>query len=395
MNGPGAHTVETNAALFIKSNNGVLSRPATAIALFAHQSWASSGGVGRRTGVRGGGPLTTLAIPDLCVSDGTHPPRLWEIVWLNTPADRHLGDPLQAFPWLSATKTSKKGEVIHENQDNRLQALWGAPRRMRLVWEENADRRPCMVTGVVDDVVCTGFRTVSYGANYGVWQHPLSPYYEVKSDWLPFHAQTGRLGYRDWVALVAGGGGHRAATCVLQAKERLEDLPRSWHDGSRLFAGGYAMSQAKAESFTSATMPLHTVDRVVRREIERVAAMMVAASAIVSKALWGACKGARVSPVEPCDHLWADTEQEFHNTLRGDLRHASTEWLGTLQKASNIFDEFVEIGDDIARARQVVEAKKWLTLTLQGYGPAGRSLFKTLALPEVESKKSKVKKEKV
>lgn len=388
MNSPGEKTTKENACLFVKNNDGVLSRPAAAIALFALQSWATSGGRGRRTGVRGGGPLTTLAIPD-----GDRPTTLWETIWLNTPADRRLSDPLQAFPWLSATKTSTKGETIHENEANRLQALWGAPRRIRLVWEQNTARM-CTITGALDEVVCTGFRTISYGANYGVWRHPLSPYYYDKKDseWRSIHAQTGRLGYRDWVALVAGGEGRRAALCVLQAKERLEDLGRPWRDGSRLFAAGYAMSQDKAEAFVSATMPLHTVDRGIRLEIERVAAMLIAASAVVSKALWGACKRARVAPSEPCNLLWTNTEQAFHETLDGDLGRAGETWLVVLlREATAVFDAYVQVGEDIARAQQVVEARKWLVLALRGYGPEGKRLFATLALPQVETKKARKK----
>jgi CRISPR system Cascade subunit CasA len=172
IDGTGENTEKLNKDLFTKRRPGaVLSRPAAAIAAYALQQWASKGGPGQRVGLRGGGPLVTLALPD-----GGRPARLWEVLWLNTPSDRRLADPARAFPWLAPCLTSKRHETLHETDADRLQAFFGTPRRMRLVWAENIDRRPCMLTGVVDDVVCTGFIRVQHGVNYGVWRHPLTPY---------------------------------------------------------------------------------------------------------------------------------------------------------------------------------------------------------------------------
>ena len=104
---PGANTRRNNTALLVKSGRVVrLSRPAAAIALFTLQCYAPSGGRGNLTSVRGGGPLTTLALP------GIEPCPLWHLVWANAPSPR--GNPLptsdlsRVFPWLAATRTSDR-----------------------------------------------------------------------------------------------------------------------------------------------------------------------------------------------------------------------------------------------------------------------------------------------
>ncbi len=94
------------------------------------------------------------------------------------------------------------------------------PRRIRLVFETNETHRPCDLTGEVDDIVVTGFVTEPWGVNYGVFSHPLTPYYKIKSDTLPVHAPEGRVGYRQWLGLVyasadgipAPGVGYRRST---------------------------------------------------------------------------------------------------------------------------------------------------------------------------------------
>jgi CRISPR system Cascade subunit CasA len=71
---PGANTIQRNTDHFIK-RSGVekLCSSCTAAALFTLQTNAPSGGQGHRTGLRGGGPLTTLILGDV----------LWQTAWLN------------------------------------------------------------------------------------------------------------------------------------------------------------------------------------------------------------------------------------------------------------------------------------------------------------------------
>jgi CRISPR system Cascade subunit CasA len=76
---PGASTTHNNTDLLVhRSRYTTLGRAAAAIALFTFQSWAPAGGAGNRTGLRGGGPLTTLVLPRSEAS-------IWHILWANVP----------------------------------------------------------------------------------------------------------------------------------------------------------------------------------------------------------------------------------------------------------------------------------------------------------------------
>ncbi len=83
---PGENTIKRNTDLMVRRGRvGVLSRAAAAMALFTLQSYAPSGGAGNRTSLRGGGPLTTLAIPPPL--PGEPEPLLWHMLWANVPAE--------------------------------------------------------------------------------------------------------------------------------------------------------------------------------------------------------------------------------------------------------------------------------------------------------------------
>ena len=85
---PGENTAKDNTDLFVK-RGGIeqLCPHCAATALFTLQLNAPSGGAGHRTGLRGGGPLTTL----LLAPEGSS---LWQHLWLNVmERDRFAGEP--------------------------------------------------------------------------------------------------------------------------------------------------------------------------------------------------------------------------------------------------------------------------------------------------------------
>jgi CRISPR system Cascade subunit CasA len=169
-----------------------------------------------------------------------------------------------------------------------LQAFFGMPRRIRLVFKKNAEQLPCDLTGTVDETVCMGFVTEPRGVNYGVWRHPSSPYYKPKAssdEVSPVHAPEGRLGYRQWLGFVFDDDGKFPAKTIKIATSRLRNLKQPWRSSSRLFAGGYAMDNMKALAFAEAEMPLHDLDSDVEKEIQRLARLMVDGSSQVAKIL--------------------------------------------------------------------------------------------------------------
>lgn len=134
---PGAQTTKFNKDHFIK--RGVTNSfcpHCAALALFSLQLNAPAGGKGYRTGLRGGGPLTTLI--ELQEYEGERLTPLWRKLWLNVLPQDAADMPLPAaydesvFPWLAPTRTSEQASAITTpEQVDKLQAYWGMPRRIR------------------------------------------------------------------------------------------------------------------------------------------------------------------------------------------------------------------------------------------------------------------------
>jgi CRISPR system Cascade subunit CasA len=404
---PGANTIELNADLFIKRGRArILSRASAAMAIYTLQQFAPSGGVGYRTSLRRGGPLVTLALPDGGKITRT---TLWQRLWLNTPADLRL-DPSaksRAFPWLTPTRASENGETVHEADAHKLQAFFGMPRRIRLVFTENIEKRPCDLTGIVDEGLCTGLARTNYGIHYGTWRHPDTPYRKAKAN-SPGKAvptPAGRLGYRDWLGFAYQSEEIRAANSILNAKHRLCDLGPPWRDNSRLLAGGFAIvpGQAKALAFAEAKMPLHRLDPELAQDIENFARLMVNAASEAVKILGKSLRLALFGPKSevktdqtildgPRERFWEITEDDFHQMLdtaltsladdpQGDEQEKLAQaWRQSLERAAlSIFDDTAPV-DSLGELdpENVVEGRKLLVLSLKGYGKPGADFFKAL-----------------
>lgn len=407
---PGANTEKNNADLFVKRGQvGVLARSSAAIVLFALQAFAPSGGAGHRTSLRGGGPLSTLALPD--AEDRAHA-TLWHRLWLNVislyDAFEHgdpLDEPAKAFPWLGDTRVSDKSGVTTSGEDvHPVQCFWGMPRRIALVFEANVDRLACDLTGEVDDVVVRSYRTRPYGVNYVAVSHPLTPYYRLKPDaaeWLPVHPQPGGIAYRHWLGLVLEPktGLRRPARCVTAARERLRG-------GARLSVLGYDMDNMKARGFVEAEMPLLNASTAPKRtELDTLAERMVDGAAEVVGLLLSQIKAANGSEASGLDLIretfFKDTETAFFGQLKTGLEAIETAaedeehpdllpglgkaWLErTLAPvALRTFDRHVKpeaaamIGD-LKAIKRVVDARGILAAGLKGYGPSGRSIIKAV-----------------
>lgn len=112
---PGAQTTKFNKDHFVK--RGVTERfcpHCAALALFSLQLNAPAGGKGYRTGLRGGGPLTTLV--ELQEYQGERQTPLWRKLWLNVmpqdTADLPLPDQCDAtvFPVACRDADQRAGE---------------------------------------------------------------------------------------------------------------------------------------------------------------------------------------------------------------------------------------------------------------------------------------------
>ena len=422
IDAPGGQTRKNNADHFVKRDAATtMGRAAAAMALFTLQTFAPEGGRGNLVGLRGGGPLTTLAMPPRA---GGLP--LWHLLWTNVP----YGEAATAatmekiFPWLTPTRTSENDRLCTPHDAHHLQAFWGMPRRIRLTFENNADGVPCDLIGTTDPVVVRGWYQRTYGVKYANWAHPLSPYSRQKptdTEWIPVHPQPGGIGYRHWAGLlfedVNDAPKRRAALAIQRFRTRRLRLVANAVDRPRwrLFAAGYDMKNMKARGFVESEMPIlepadpGDIAEFIDMLRQMIGAATEAASLLgrsVRRALFS--DGAKV----PLDagflnairaRFWDETEMSFLDRVqdaavadfnRDALRRA---WLGTLARtAKDLFAEAAPMDASGADRRpdRIAAAAKGLSRALSGYGKDGDALFRALGLPAPDSaatKKAKAK----
>ena len=387
----GGNTAKNNADLMVKRGRyAALPAPLAAMALFTLQSQAPSGGAGNRTSMRGGGPLITLVEP----SDEAASP-LWDMVWTNVPdgealPSSRLGD---ALPWMRKTRTSEKGTTPVQPPDEKglalAEAFFGMPRRLRLDFAED------------DAGLVIGVRQRPFGTNYGLWRHPLSPYYQQKagSELLPVHPKPGIGSYRNWagIAFQERDGLRHVADVVAVWKRRLSGAKASLH------IGGWAMDNMKPRDFLWSRQPLYLLDS----EGERAAVALVqAANAFALALLAGAMQtltGAAnmdASTVETArEAFFADTQSDFEAMLSRLSNHeplatVAPDWVATLRRvALGLYDARAVPGLADRRVKDVqdiIEARGRLLAAFSGWGPkTGQAAYKALGLtlPKKRAKK--------
>jgi CRISPR system Cascade subunit CasA len=215
IDAPGKNAEKKNTDLFVKrSESRGLCPTYAAAALVTLQTYASGGGKGYRTSMRGAGPLTTLPLPrrNMATADGSRMvTTLWDMVWASVPEQSGLGDiPSQdtdprwahVFPWLSPTRTSENDRGTLPEHGHPLQQFFGMPRRLRLDFSAIA-QDTCAFNGPVGNMLARSFRRKPYGVMYEGWVHSLSPHYKAdNAGLLPFHPQPGGATYHDWLSWV-------------------------------------------------------------------------------------------------------------------------------------------------------------------------------------------------
>lgn len=403
IDAPGGNTLKLNTDHFIKRGQvNALSPAMAAMALFTLQINAPSGGQGHRTGLRGGGPLTTLVVSsDASLS-------LFRRLWLNVvPTDSDLPPPLKydasIFPWLSPTRTSKeKGTEVylHDEDVHPLQQYWAMPRRIRL---ELGEAGRCELTQEQAEVTVASYRTKNYGANYGgTWAHPLTPYrFDPKKPELEHFSskgQPGGIGYRQWHQFLFedSGEGHLPAKVVARMAKNQELLEEELdlEDQLSVWVFGFDMDNMKARSWHEARMPFlaMSADRVPLF-VQEVDGQVEVANEY-RKALRRACKNAWLGDGDSNGDLgfideqfWTATEQDFYSMidqLKNDIEIGEQKlnaqncqhWLRSLkQRALSLFDALVlsdaSQTEHIARklkARRSLERIKLKNAYLQKHG---------------------------
>ncbi|ASL40496.1 MULTISPECIES: type I-E CRISPR-associated protein Cse1/CasA [Acetobacter] len=419
IDAPGESTVKRNADLFVhRGQIEYLGRAAAAMALFTLQSWAPSGGAGNMTGLRGGGPLTTLVLPSEDAS-------LWEIIWANVPAGKPVTveDMEKVFPWMAPTVISGKAGMDVRAKENvhPLQCWWGMPRRIRLDFGKS-NGKVCNLTGMSDDILVSGWRQRPYGPKYAGWIgmpygagcaiHPLTPRYRQKkgTEWLAVHPQPGGIGYRHWAGVVVESADQNRlpASCVANWRNERADevglLPNA-----RLLAAGFDMDNMKARSFVESEMPLPgSQNPDQQKNIDSLALQCVGAATQIADILRGSVREALfgkgtvsvdvtlLSNVR--ERFWAETEVSFFALLQ-DAAGVDSEdialrksWLQTLARvALQEFDATVILEPDmgITEAQRSALARRRLGAAVSGRGKEGEKIRDNLGIPAPVKKKQK------
>ena len=398
---PGGNTEKNNADLFIKRGQATRQCPhCLGTALYCMQINAPSGGVGHRTSLRGGGPLSTIILANT----------LWETVWANVLPKRDFealaGDPQKTkpqdiFPWLAPCRTSeaKTGQATLPQDTNPLQMYWATPRRIRII-DQEPEQGVCEICGRMSQHLTSAYQTKNYGVNYeGAWQHPLTPYTRDKKG-MPIarHPQPGGMVYRHWLGLVItdAEGNTRPAKVVQhflnQRRFRILQKAQGSHS-PRLWCFGFDMDNMKARCWYESTMPLVDIDSQHMPLLEKNISRLVRAADLAVwllrtnlKKAWYKRPGDAKGDFSIIDQrFWQETESSFYEALEQaiqlveesrDTEDLRREWLRLLRnKALEIFDSLSQTGHfEAVEPRRVALARLDLGKALNATSKIGKIL---------------------
>lgn len=401
---PTGKTIKDNTDLFVKRGYiEVLCERCTAAALLCLQVNAPSGGQGNRTGIRGGGPLTTLVLAET----------LWQTCWLSVLEKGHFDGLGKAglcqlsdtFPWLSPTRTSEGGATTTTEDAHPAQMYWAMPRRIHLIAEASCGS--CSICGSESNTTYRKYLAKNLGVNYaGPWKHPLSPHFIAPDGSpTPIHPQPGGIGYRHWLGLVLSATGEKGRREPAAIVARfLSPAPADL----RLWAFGYDMDNMKARSWHDSTMPLLSCPDETRESFEgHVGALIRGADLAASEtrqrlrdAIFGAGAEVRGDMGFVAERFWQDTEPVFFAVLSRlraaliaglDVTDILTAWHASVAGAAErIFDD-----NSQSAAFDVVDPKRvavaWHRLRSSLYG---KKMRETIGLPPSSPKSPSTKKRK-
>jgi len=365
----GGNTAKNNADLMVRrARYDSLGLPLAAMALYAFQAHAPSGGAGNRTSMRGGGPMVTVVDP----GQG-----LWPLVWANVPDGRPA--PPDALPWMRPTVTSENGAMVWPEQAHPAEAFFGMPRRLRLVVD--GDR----VTGVVQR---------PYGTNYAGWAHPLTPYYRQKPDTerLPVHPRAGHFGYRNWLGIVA-----EAEKDGLREQAEVVRLRQGRRLTGDLIVAGWAMDNMKPRDFILSRAPLLNLSDDRAEQLRGMVAAADQIAVLLRSALTPVlAEGETREAVR--EEFYLRTQSTFEalaGRLAADVPEALAQiWLSKMRTVAlrELFEKRALPGldqRDIERQREIISAHSYLRATLAGLTKAGVKSWIALGLDPPTPQKKK------
>lgn len=394
IDAPGGKTIKDNLDHFVKAGQVErLCSSCAATALFTLQTNAPAGGVGHRVGLRGGGPLTTLVMPEQAES-------LWQKLWCNVLSRDFSGSQgsespqgARLFPWMGSTRLSDKSgsDTLPEDMAP-LHPYWGMPRRIRLEFEvedstDDIGSACCSLCERSDHRLVSRFRTKNYGINYdGPWLHPLTPYrLDLKHQKPPLSlkGQPNGLGYRHWLGLCwqdDDNGDCAARVVQIFNEERIHLLGEDTF--ARLWCFGYDMDNMKARCWYDSRLPLFQLTPETREAFLTQVASLLNPARDLLPLLRGQVKAAWFTRVKEVRGDWGRLElsfwQQTETAFYGHLwqladspeyqlpPQVAADWYLLLKRtALALFDQWVlqgEVAD--LKMKQVIRARIQLTTKL-------------------------------
>ncbi|MBP9008710.1 MAG: type I-E CRISPR-associated protein Cse1/CasA [Methanospirillum sp.] len=377
---PGENTVKKNTDFFVKRDTvKQMCASCAAMALFTLQVNGPGGGAGHKTGLRGGGPLTSVILGKT----------LWETVWLNIiPSIKFYGDVIpkekkgmdMIFPWFGKIRLSDNKEKTGVIDVNPLQMFWGMGRRILLDFEDKPVGA-CDVCGLASSATVLTYHTKPYGVDYDeTWDnHTLTPYYQDKDVYRPIHLQPGGITYRNFMGLIIPDSSRniKVSRSVTNFQNNIIRLKRKSFEKVRLWSFGYDMDNAKARCWYESRMPIYLVDDEKKRELfENIVSNLVFTAEYVLQSLAGSIKDAisghgskGKEPVDLRSRFWNETEELFYATLDrlfvslGDVEQIDQikrEWFRMLIRHSvEFFDHYNQVSliSDLNDPKRVVDAR--------------------------------------
>lgn len=358
---PGESALKKNTDHFVKRGNiNFLCSACSAAAIFTLQTNSPAGGVGYRTSLRGGGPLTTILLGNT----------LWKSLWVNVlrkdqfnslSGNPTLIEKADIFPWMGKLRTSEAvtGKETLAGNIHPLQMYWAVPRR---IWLEGIEKEvKCDICNNLTKKGYSEFKVKNYGINYKPpWKHPLSPYYYAKeNERLPLHPKENMSAYRHWLGLAVANNNPKHKVDIAEVVNIFQNQRYEEGQQYELWSFGYEMDNAKACSWQESKFPLVKVKPEIKSEYELKINALIHSSENISYNLIKALKAAwfkrpgdvKNNPSFAENLYWQKTEPIFYQIM-GQIKQALEEakdtlnildyWLKSISSESlKIFDEFV------------------------------------------------------
>ncbi len=335
INAPGENAYKENRDHFIKRGFMKTLQPYwAAIALYTLQSFSPSGGQGIRVGLRGGGPLTVIALPqeyDIRSS-------LWKKLWLNVLSresfrtlingDHTKSELSDIFPWMAETRTSKNDELTTPMDVNPKQMYFGMPRRVRLQFEVSTC--PCDLTSTTSPYSVRNYRSVNKGVNYGgPWRHALSSYVkDSKNPENPPNPKKGSpegISYRYWPDISISSEPYIIPANIkdLENEEKEKALVSESLEAV-MWVCGYDMDNAKTRNWYDKTIPTFILPPAQQIRILDYSIQMISGAELMSRVLKKAIKNSWYKEKATVrgnlgvfgNEFWEATEDFFYGCLR-------------------------------------------------------------------------------